>query len=230
MPPTPMQTSSCNSSSNPLQPTLDAALAGHLELELPLHDEAGELVGIMRPLTVRHLDQTEVIEKLTAWRNGNMDNFLTHFVATPVRTRAWIQNVLLKARGQMLLLVYSQDHLVGHFGFKELTRDEVLLDNAMRGDRWGHPKLFVYAGKALVQWLVQTAGVQRVHAYVMADNAPSIMMNRQIGFSSRTRHPLIKRMQNNDIHWEMGEEGQPSPEGRYCFRLLIEREQVPGTD
>ena len=217
------------SSSNPLQPMLDAAFAGQLELELPLHDEVGELVGIMRPLTVRHLEQTEVIEKLTAWRNENMANFMTHFVATPERTRAWIQNVLLKRRGQMLLLVYSKEHLVGHFGFKELTRDEVLLDNAMRGDRRGHPKLFLYAGKALVQWLMQTADVQRVHAYVMADNVPSIMMNRRIGFSSWTRHPLIKRMQNSDIHWEMGAEGQPSPEGRYCFRLLIERDQAPLT-
>lgn len=226
----PMQTSVCEATSNPLQPRLNAVLAGETELELPLHDETGELVGTMRPLNIRQLGQAEVIEKLTAWRNENMGNFLTHFVATPERTRNWIQNVVLKAHGQLLLLVYAHGHLVGHFGFKELTRDDVLLDNAMRGDRLGHPKLFVYAGKALVQWLMDEAKVQRVHAYVMADNVPSIMMNRQIGFVSRTRHPLIKRMQNNDIHWEMGTEGQPSPDGRYCYSLLIEREHAPVND
>ena len=225
MTPVPIQTSLCQSASNFLQPMLDAVLAGELELELPLHDEGGVLVGIMRPLNIRHLEHTEVIEKLTAWRNENMANFLTHFVATNERTRTWIQNVLVKARGQILFLVYSDENVVGHFGFKELTQDTVLLDNAMRGDRQGHAKLFVFAGKALVHWLINIAGVQRVHAYVMADNVPSLMMNRQIGFSSKTRHPLIKRMHNDDIHWEIGSETQSSPDGRYCFQLQITREQ-----
>ena len=207
-----------------LQARLDAELAGAEAMELPLHEESGQLIGVMRPLTARHLDQMDVMGKLTDWRNANMANFLTHFEATPTRTRAWVQNVLLKNRGQMLWLVYDQnDDLIGHFGFKSLTLESVLLDNAMRGERQGHPKLFVVAGKRLVQWLWEATPVQRINAYVMADNVPSIMMNRQIGFEGWKRHPLIKRILEGDTHWDMGEEGQTSPDGRYCFTLFMER-------
>jgi len=121
-------------------------------------------------------------------------------------------------------LVYDQSgNLVGHFGFKNLTLQSVLLDNAMRGERQGHPKLFVVAGKSLMQWLWQATSVQRVDAYVMADNVPSIMMNRQIGFQGWVRHPLIKRTIHGDTHWDIGDEGGESADGRYCFTLFIER-------
>lgn len=215
-----------SSTEDDLQSKLDALLAGDETIEIPLRDETGQQIGVMRPITVRHLDQMDVMEKLTAWRNANMANFLTHFVATPERTRAWVRNVLLKARGQMLWLVYDQDqHLVGHFGFKNLTSDSVLLDNAMRGERRGHPKLFVTAGRTLLQWLWQTTSVQRIDAYVMADNVSSVMMNRQIGFGGWKRHPLIKRAHEGDTHWDMGDEGQTSPDGHYCFILWIERDR-----
>ena len=207
-----------------LQVRLDAILAGTEAIELPLYEEVGQRIGVMRPLTSRHLEQIDVIEALTVWRNANMSHFLTHFEATPARTRTWVQNVLLKNRGQMLWLVYDQSgNLVGHFGFKNLTIQSVLLDNAMRGERQGHPKLFVVAGKSLIQWLWQATSVKRIDAYVMADNVPSIMMNRQIGFQGWVRHPLIKRTIESDTHWDIGEEGGKSPDGRYCFTLFMKR-------
>lgn len=203
---------------------LDAILAGTQTIELPLYLDDGQRIGVMRPITSRTLEQMDVLDKLTYWRNANMSNFLTHFEATPTRTRSWVSNVLLKNRGQMLWLVYDQsNNLVGHFGFKKLTLQSVLLDNAMRGERQGHPKLFVIAGKALIQWLWQSTFVMRIDAYVMADNISSIMMNRQIGFHGWVRHPLIKRTIDGDTHWEIGEEGGESPDERYCLMLFIER-------
>jgi RimJ/RimL family protein N-acetyltransferase len=213
-----------SSAADATQSGLGAVLAGAETMELTLYEESGRPIGVMRPLTSQHLDQIDVMRKLTDWRNANMANFLTHFEATPERTRSWVQNVLLKNPGQMLWLVYDQnDDLVGHFGFKNLTSESVLLDNAMRGERQGHPKLFVFAGRRLVKWLWQATTVQRIDAYVMADNAPSIMMNRQIGFEGWKRHPLIKRSIEGNTHWYMGSEGQTSSDNRYCFNLWIER-------
>lgn len=208
---------------NAIQPLLDEVIAGTRPLNLDIRDEDGGVVGTLRPLTRAHLDAPDIIQKLTDWRNQNMGNFLSQFVATPQRTRDWMQTVLFKARGQMLFLVWAEQRVVGHFGFKDLTGDDVLLDNAMRGDRAGHPRLFVFAGRALVQWLLTQAGVKRVHAYVMADNVPSIMMNKQIGFGGWARHPLLKREREGELHWEMGPEGAPSPDGRDCFKLVIDR-------
>ncbi len=208
---------------NTIQTQLDEIINGSRLLALTIQDEEGNVVGVLRPLTCAHLDDEDVIQKLTDWRNQNMENFLSQFVATPERTRNWMRDVLFKTPGQMLFLVYVDDHLVGHFGFKNLTRDEVLLDNAMRGERTGHPKLFVFAGRTLVQWLLREAAVQQVHAYVMTENVASVMMNKQIGFGGWQRYPLIKSIKNSEIYWDMGSEGQSSPEGRYCFKLVIEQ-------
>ena len=211
-----------------LQARLEAVLAGTEEMELALGDESGKPIGVMRPLTARHLDQTDVMEKLTDWRNANMSNFLTHFEATPARTRAWVQTVLLKNHRQALWLVYDQsDDLVGHFGFKSLTSQSVMLDNAMRGERQGHPKLFVVAGKAIVKWLWEATTVQRIEGIVMADNVASIMMSRQIGFQGWKRIPLIKKTFEGDTHWDMGEQGGNSSDGRQCFLIWIERDGLP---
>lgn len=208
---------------NAIQPLLDEVIAGTRPLNLDIRDEDGGVVGSLRPLTRAHLDDPDIIQRLTDWRNQNMGNFLSQFVATPQRTRDWMRNVLFNTPGQMLFLVCVDHRVVGHFGFKELTGDDVLLDNAMRGDRAGHPRLFVFAGKALVQWLLTQADVKRVRGYVMADNVPSIMMNKQIGFGGWHRHPLLKRERDGEILWEMGPEGAPSPDGRDCFKLVIER-------
>lgn len=211
---------------NHIQTQLDEVIAGRRSLAIDISGEDGSTVGVLRPLVRAHLNDSVIIQKLTDWRNQNMGNFLSHFVATPERTRNWMSSVLFKARGQMLFLVCVNDEVVGHFGFKDLTRNDVLLDNAMRGSRAGHPKLFVFAGKALVQWLFREAGVQRVHAYVMTENVASIMMNKQIGFGGTTRCPLIMKNKVGETHWEIGTEGAASPNGRYCLKLVIQRPQA----
>lgn len=203
---------------------LNCALEKPEELELSLSTENGQLIGLMRPFTARLLQEAAVIEKLTEWRKVNMANFLTHFEATPARTKAWLQKVLLADTGQMLWLIYDEsDSLVGHFGFKNLTENAVMLDNAMRGERQGHPKLLVVAGRALIDWLWRMTPVKRIDAYVMTDNVPSIMMNRQIGFQGWVRYPLVRRLEEGETHWELGSEGECSPHDRYCFGLFVER-------
>lgn len=208
---------------NSIQVLLNEVVAGTRPFSLDIYGEGGTREGVLRPVTVAQLDDYEIVQRLTDWRNRSMEKFLSQFVATPERTRSWMRNVLLKMQGQMLFLVCVNDQVVGHYGFKNLTSSEVLLDNALRGERVGHPKLFVWAGQILVQWLFREAAVQRVYAYVLADNAASIMMNKQIGFGGWRRHPLVKCVREGDIFWEMGPEGAASAEGRYCFKLLIER-------
>ncbi len=203
---------------------LDAIKAGTESMELPLHKVVGQRIGVMRPFTSGHFDQMGVMEKLTDWRNANKSNFLTHFEATPSRTQIWVQNVLLKNPGQMLWLIYDHnDNLVGHIGFKNLTSLTVQLDNAMRGVQKCHPLLFVIAGKSLVNWLWREASVQRIDAYVIANNVSSIMMLRKIGFQLGDRYPLIFRANNGGSSWIAGKSGQKSPDGRYAFHYFVER-------
>ncbi len=211
---------------NSIQSQLNEIIEGVRPFSLDIYGEDGVREGVLRPVTVAHLNDQEIVQRLTNWRIQHMEKFLSQFAATPDRTRNWMRNVLVKMQGQVLCLVCVNDRAVGHFGFKNLTSSEVLLDNSLRGERGGHPKLFVWAGQTLVEWLFHAAAVQRVYAYVLADNVTSIMMNKQIGFGGWRRHPLAMSVREGDICWDMGPEGATSAEGRYCFKLLIERSPV----
>ena len=190
---------------------------------IDLKDEAGEVIGKLVPLTIRHLDDHDVIEKMTEWRNANMGFFLTHFTATAERTRNWLANVVFKNPTQLMFLIYSQDQLIGHFGFKDLRDDDVLLDNAMRGERGGHPKLLPVAGRTLIDWLFEKTKVSTVYGYVLTTNAAAIMLNRAMGFGLWEKYPLIKSDHNGEARWDIGKKGEVSNDNSYCYRVEATR-------
>jgi len=210
---------------NTIQSTIDQVLSGKKELIINITDDKNYHVGTLQPITVKHLQCADIIEKLTDWRNLNMQNFLTQFFATSKRTRNWIKKMLSENKGQMLFLIYESEKIIGHYGFKNLTANDVLLDNAMRGERDGDPKLLVYAGIALVKWLFTQAKVNQIRAEVMTDNIPAIMMNKRIGFGDGSCHPLLRQTEDSNTHWEIGQEGKESPEDKYCFKLILKKNQ-----
>lgn len=206
---------------NKIQSRLFDIIDDRMALVLDLEDGNGTKIGELRPLSRRQLHDEAVIENLTRWRNEHMGNFLTQFVATPERTKRWLGNVVLKTPGQMIFLIHADHRMVGHLGFKNLTCDDVLLDNAMRGERGGHAKLLTIAGQRLNRWLFEEAGVKTIYGYVLTTNVPAIMMNRQIGFGGWTKHPLIEIAEGNETRWEIGGEGERSPDGAYCYRITL---------
>lgn len=192
---------------------------GRETLVIELHDDGGAAIGRLVPLTEAHLASDAVIGKLTDWRNASMGSFLTQFTATPDRTRNWLQNGVLASSAQMIFLIYADDVLIGHFGFKELTHETVLLDNAMRGERGGHPKLLQIAGRALIDWLFAEAGVRTVTGYVLSTNPAAIMLNRAIGFDRWDKLPVRREEVDGEVRLIMGEPGEASADGTYCYRL-----------
>ena len=204
---------------NGIEARIRAVVEGREKLVIDLHDDAGTPIGRLVPLTEAHLTDEAVIGKLTDWRNASMDSFLTQFTATPERTRNWLRNGVLASSTQMIFLIEADDVLIGHFGFKELTHETVLLDNAMRGTRGGHPKLLQIAGRALIDWLFASAGVRTVTGYVLSTNPAAIMLNRAIGFDRWDKLPVRREEIDGEVHLVMGEPGEASADGTYCYRL-----------
>lgn len=196
-----------------------AVVEGRERLTIALHDDTGAPIGRLVPLTEAHLADDTVIGKLTDWRNASMGSFLTQFTATPERTRNWLQNGVLASSTQMMFLIEADDVLIGHFGFKDLTHETVLLDNAMRGERGGHPKLLQIAGRALIDWLFANAGVAMVTGYVLSTNPAAIMLNRAIGFDRWEKLPVRREELDGEVRLVMGEPGEDSADGSYCYKL-----------
>ncbi|MEJ5977032.1 GNAT family N-acetyltransferase [Novosphingobium sp. PS1R-30] len=194
-------------------------IAGRETIVIDLNDDDGTAIGRLVPLTEAHLANDEVIGKLTDWRNASMGSFLTQFTATPERTRSWLRNAVFASTSQMMFLIYADDVLIGHFGFKDLTHETVLLDNAMRGERGGHPKLLQIAGRALIDWLFATAGVRTVTGYVLSTNPAAIMLNRAIGFDRWEKLSVRREEADGEVRLIVGEPGDVSPDGSYCYKL-----------
>lgn len=202
-----------------IQPYLNDVIDDVVNLSLPVADEDGNVVGNLRPITKKDGENNLIIHNLTTWRNQNMGCFLTQFHATEERTKKWLKNVVFKKSGQMLFMLYSSDELIGHVGFKDLTNESAMLDNAIRGQRMGHPKLFVYAHLALADWLFSFAKIDRLIGYVLADNAPALMMNRQIGWTIWTKYSLEKEENNGEIQLKLGAENELSSIEKYCYKI-----------
>ncbi len=204
---------------NQIEGRIRDVVEGRETLVIDLQDDGGTVIGQLVPLTEAHLLSDDVIGKLTDWRNASMGSFLTQFTATPERTRNWLRNGVFASSAQMMFLIYADDVLIGHFGFKELTHETVLLDNAMRGERGGHPKLLQIAGRALIDWLFAVAGVKTVTGYVLSSNPAAIMLNRAIGFDRWDKFPVCREEADGEVRLVMGEPGEASADGAYCYRL-----------
>ncbi|MBT3295050.1 MAG: GNAT family N-acetyltransferase [Verrucomicrobia bacterium] len=205
----------------------DAYLTGIIEgkesLEIPICDDSSTRIGTMRPLTKKHIQDSDIAEKLTDWRNRYRECFLTQFVATPERTRHWLKTIAFSESNRLLFLIYSGDLLIGHYGFRDLSGDSVLADNLLRGERAGHPMLMKYAVLALVKWLFDAMQVNEVYGYIFADNAMGLKLNRDVGFVSTDRLPLQKQVDGDDITWIIGKAGEQSPDDRYYQKVVIRR-------
>ncbi len=208
---------------NRIQPYLDDIVAGRAKLELLIKNNSGHVSGVMRPLCLTDLNSKDIIQKLTDWRNQNRSCFLTEFTATSARTKGWLCNTVFRSPGQMLFLIYENDILVGHVGFKNLSEHDAVLDNAIKSVKTADAKLFVFAHKALAEWLFEVAKVSRLIGYVLADNISAIMMNREIGFVEWVRHPLLKEETSGDVQWRLGASNEPSPYGKYCYKIALSK-------
>ena len=67
-------------------------------------------------------------------------------------------------------------------GFKDLDKHSTFLDNAMRGERGGHPMLMKYAAIALMKWLFNVMCVDEIYGYTFANNAMGLRLNKELGF------------------------------------------------
>lgn len=203
-------------------------IEGNESLVIPICDDNGVDIGVMRPVTKMHLQSNDVIEKMTNWRNQYKTFFLTQFNATPARTKQWLEKVVLSNPTQLLFLIYYRDTLIGHYGFKELDEDSAFLDNGMRGERGGHPLLMKYAASTLVEWLFDVMRVTEVYGYIFANNAMAIRLHRDVGFTFAEKFPLQKQVDGEEIKWVVGKAGERSPDNHYYQKVIMTRNSKMG--
>ncbi len=211
--------------SNLIKELIADVVSARQVLTIPIVDDNGGMIGTLRALNINHLSNFDILTNLTDWRNKNMGMFLTQFVATPERTKNWLENVVFKSQSQLLFLIYEADDLVGQVGFKDLTFQDGIVDGGMRGNSSINPKILTYAHKSMIRWLFENAKIACLYGWLIADNPGGVMMNRQIGWHKWEKLPLIKNNHNGEISWAIGAKDDIASEKKYCFKLTFYNKQ-----
>lgn len=195
-----------------------------LNQKIPVINEVGTCIANLVPISHKECDINLIAKLLSEWRNDNRNCFLTEFEVTEESSLNWIENFWLSSNLQELFLVEIEDRYVGHYGFKNLTKNTVLLDNAIRGESGGEAKLFYYVGLTLINWIFLNTSVRRIDGSVFSDNIPAIMMNRQLGFKGWQKFNLKKTIVEDRISWEKTDKSNPDDQLRSVYEIHINRE------
>jgi hypothetical protein len=168
-------------------------------IRIDILDGQGDVIGFLSPITKSVLSNEKIIERMTKWRNAARKYFLTQFTANCARTRDWLENIVLKDDTRLLFLIHSGGKHVGQHGFKGLSTHSAELDNLVRGEMGGHPRLVYYAEAALVNWVFEIFNIEIISAFVLSNNFLARKLHESFGFKVTERIPLYERKLGDEI-------------------------------
>lgn len=195
-------------------------------------------IGYLTPITKSDLVNTDLIDKMTAWRNRMRNCFLTQAAVTPEKTKAFIAGSVLSDPTRMLFIVHSLNQPIGTIGLKVGApwvhgagprgsehdgRRLAELANLLRGSRDGHPQLMYQGEMALMDWAFRELNVDVFWTAVPSNNRLALTLHESAGFKATQLIPLYKVESEGQTHLVPGEAGDTSPDGLYAQRIELER-------
>lgn len=171
---------------------------------IPLKNGAGLLV----PVSKLHLEDHELIELLTIWRNENKHVYPSQFTATPESTKSWLRTRLLETPDRMLFLIYNRvGRLIGHIGwanaFADLQKSKCTLeiDNVIRGINGVEPGIMANAMSSLIYWANEKLFPDEIILRVFEDNKHAINFYMKNDFVKDTIIPLFKETRSDGVYY-----------------------------
>ena len=166
--------------------------------------------GYLLPVCQAHVCDEDLLQKLTEWRNINVDVYPTQFTATLESTRAWMKDRLLAVPDRMLFLVVDNTgKVIGHIGFNGCHNNEQLfeIDNVVRGVNGIGKGLFAKAMNSLIEWARKTINVNGFFLRVMEDNPKAIAFYSRNSFIEESRIPLIRESKGEIVSYREAKRG-----------------------
>jgi len=162
-------------------------------LSIPVYDENEVCIGRLMLLKDKDVNNEFYIDSLTNWREKFMKYFLTQFEASINRTRAWLIKTVIPSNNRLLFLIFDENNrLVGNIGLANIEDNKCELDNLIRGERGGHPRLIYYSEIALLKWIFFEKSLNFVNLHVFSNNLPTLKLHTSVGFKEIDRKPLYR--------------------------------------
>jgi RimJ/RimL family protein N-acetyltransferase len=206
-----------------------SVVEGRQPLTIPVRLGDGTEIASLQAVTRQTCADYVIVDKFTRWRAANGTCFLTSFTPSPERTASWLAQVLSDSNRMLFMIVCNGD-MVGHYGFRNLSEGSAELDNLLRGERGGHPRLMQASVRSLSGWLFDALDLAMVYGHILADNPLALKLHQDLGFTFSETYPLTLVTEDKESRWEIGPPGKPSPDGKYYRRVELFRRAVRGTN
>jgi hypothetical protein len=188
---------------------LKGLIPGSKGFWLPIKNELGVQVGALIPIDFDMASQPAVVSSLTKWRKMFMKYFLTQFDATDERTQAWLTNVVLPDNSKILFLIQDETgKSIGNYAVRDISPDGAELDNLIRGEKGGDPKLVFYAELTLLKWLYDELKIPRVTLRVLSGNLKTLALHQSVGFKEVGRTSIRKIKTADGFQYETNPSSQ----------------------
>jgi hypothetical protein len=177
----------------------------HYQIAITNDDKA--VIGFLQPVTHNIVFDNIVIDSLTRWRSKFKKYFLTQFEPTIERTKYWLENIVLPDNSRILFLIFDDTNkLVGNFGICNISKDSIELDNLIRGEKGGDPKLIFYAELSLMKWAYESLGVSDIYLRVFSNNFKTKALHQLVGFEEYLSQQLVKVVDGDEIRYEVNKD------------------------
>ncbi len=167
---------------------------------IPVKNLSGGLIGKLVPVGNWILDDLEKIEAIRTWRSKARRMFFTQLDSTYEQTRTYLKATAIDQPNRLLFLLFDhEDKFIGHLGICNVSASSCELDNLMRGNSGGSPRLVYFAEVALLDWCFKMIGVVWCDVNVLTYNFMVIDLHAEVGFFEVERKSLKKIMVNGNI-------------------------------
>lgn len=199
---------------------------GDFDKEIPIISDKKAIIGFLKPVDAKLSDNEEVTGSLTRWRRMFKRYFLTQFHATNERTKLWLNNVVIKDDSRCLFLITDEtNRSIGNFGICNITSDSAELDNLIRGERGGHPKLIFFSEVSLINWMYKTLGVNDIYLHVFSNNLRTILLHESVGFVRGDIYRLIKKENYGEIHYTIDYHSKPIGNEFGLMKMTLDKDK-----
>ena len=190
---------------------------------LPIFDSKKNEIGKLIPIGNWILTDKKKIENLSMWRQKNMKFFFSQFNSNCKRTLWYIKNLSIEQNNRIFFLIYTNnDKLIGHIGLAEIEKNFATMDNMVRGEEGGDPKLMYYSMIAIINWSFKILNIENLYGKIISYNWLTIFLYEEISFKIIERIPLKKIEKNGEINHKDVNSSESNVR-YFCTKVLLKK-------
>lgn len=194
-----------------------------------ISNNKGEHVGKLVPVGDWILGDQEKIAQICAWRQKAMRMFLVQFESTYEKTYKYLKDLSIRDQGRLFFLIFDKDNrFVGHIGVSNITDHSFELDNLMRGENGGDPRLIYLSEMTLIDWAYKNLNVETSYVRVLSYNWMVLNLHEEVGYVKKEAHKLYKHEEGGVIMHDFSK-SECSNVGYSCVVMELSKKKFYAT-